>query len=234
MKWFYSQMDTVWVNSESYRQSWIERGLPAQKMHILPRGLDTELFCARRRDEKFWPAHGAAPGAVVLLYVGRISKEKNLDVLVDAWRQLHESHGSASPLALALVGDGPYRAELSKMIPEAIFTGYLSGEQLATAFASADVFVFPSTTDTFGNVVIEAQACGLPCIVTDVGGPKDLVHAGVTGAITRGHDARDLARAIAQIAGDAGGRTRMREACVQAVAGRDWKESARRWWDTTN
>jgi glycosyltransferase involved in cell wall biosynthesis len=230
MRWFYAQMDTVWVNSESYRRSWIDRGLPEQKLLILPRGLDTTLFRADRRQADFWTTRGAAKDAIVLLYVGRISKEKNLDVLVDAWRQLQ---GGAPSLALVFVGDGPYLAELRRMVPEAIFTGYLSGEQLATAFASADVFVFPSTTDTFGNVVIEAQACGLPCVVTDVGGPKDLVAEGVTGVISRGLDAKDLVRAIRQIVGDTALRARMREAAVKSVADRNWRDAARRWWQAT-
>lgn len=231
MRWFYSQMDTVWVNSEAYRQSWIARGLPAERMHILPRGLDTQLFSASRREATFWQSRGASAGAVVLLFVGRISKEKNLDVLVDAWRQLRTDD---VPLALALVGDGPYLPELRKLLPDAIFTGYLAGEQLATAFASADVFVFPSVTDTFGNVVIEAQSCGLPCVVTDVGGPKDLVESGVTGHIARGSDAKDFARAIALITADAERRKAMREACIQSVAGRNWREAAKRWWNTTS
>ncbi len=231
MRWFYGNMDTVWVNSESYRESWVKRGLPAEKLRILPRGLDTTLFSAARRRADFWTNRGVAEGAVVLLYVGRISKEKNLDVLVDAWRVLRKGE---TPLALAFVGDGPYLAELRKLVPEAIFTGYLAGEELATAFASADVFVFPSTTDTFGNVVIEAQSCGLPSVVSDVGGPKDLVEEGVTGFVTRGHDMKDLARAVAVIAGDVELRERMRAACVKAVASRDWREAARRWWSATS
>lgn len=231
MRWFYGLMDTVWVNSESYRQSWIKRGLPEEKLKILPRGLDTALFSAARRKADFWQSRGVPAGAVVLLYVGRISKEKNLDVLVDAWRLLSSGN---SALALALVGDGPYLAEMRKLVPEAICTGYLAGEELATAFASADVFVFPSTTDTFGNVVIEAQSCGLPCVVTDVGGPKDLVEEGVTGFITRGNDARDLARGTALVASDAKLREQMRAACVKAVATRDWHEAARRFWQATS
>jgi len=231
MRWFYGLMDTVWVNSESYRQSWIKRGLPEEKLKILPRGLDTTLFSAARRKADFWQSRGVPAGAVVLLYVGRISKEKNLDVLVDAWRLLSSGN---SALALALVGDGPYLAEMRKLVPEAICTGYLGGEELATAFASADVFVFPSTTDTFGNVVIEAQSCGLPCVVTDVGGPKDLVEEGVTGFITRGNDARDLARGAALVASDAKLREQMRVACVKAVATRDWHEAARRFWQATS
>lgn len=229
MRTFYAQMDTVWVNSESYRGSWIKNGIPAEKLRILPRGLDTQLFSPKRRDVSFWQKRGAAAGATVLLYVGRVSKEKDLDVIVAAWERMQ----NRKSLALAFVGDGPYLAELRRLAPDAIFTGYLSGEELACAFASADVFVFPSTTDTFGNVVIEAQACGLPCVVSDQGGPKDLVEHGVSGFVTRGNDVEDFAKAVAQLAGDAELRARMREASIQSVSMRDWRDAARRWWDAT-
>ena len=228
MKWFYSQMDVVWVNSESYRRSWIERGMPEEKLRILPRGLDTQLFRVERRTADFWRKRGAPAGATVLLYVGRISKEKNLEVIVSAWERLRRPG-----LALAFVGDGPYLPELKRIVPDAIFTGYLSGEELAGAFASADVFVFPSTTDTFGNVVIEALACGLPCVVSDVGGPKDLIEPGVTGLVTRGLDAEDFTHAVARLVDDAELRSKMRDTAVKAVANRDWCDAARRFWAAT-
>jgi glycosyltransferase involved in cell wall biosynthesis len=228
MKWFYSQMDLVWVNSESYRRSWIDRGMPPEKLRILPRGLDTQLFRVEHRAADFWKKHGAPAGATVLLYVGRISKEKNLDVIVSAWERLRRPG-----LALAFVGDGPWLPELKRIVPDAIFTGYLSGDSLAAAFASADVFLFPSTTDTFGNVVIEALACGLPCVVSDAGGPKDLIEPGVTGFVTRGLDVEDFTRAVSMLVDDPALRAKMRDAAVKAVASRDWCDAAKRFWAAT-
>ena len=178
----------------------------------------------------FWRKRGAVEGAVVLLYVGRISKEKNLDVIDAAWGKIKNT---GCRMELAFVGDGPHLAELRRRVPDAIFTGYLGGDELATAFASADVFLFPSTTDTFGNVVIEAQASGLPCVVSDVGGPKDLVREGVTGFVTRGLDAEDFATAVARLVNDRPLRDSMRAACVLAVANRSWSDAARRFWDAT-
>ena len=99
-----------------------------------------------------------------LLFVGRVSKEKDLDILVHAFRNLRRE---GVPVQLSIVGYGPYSAALAEMMPEACFTGYLNGTELARAYASSDIFVFPSTTDTFGNVIIEAQAAGLPVIVSD-------------------------------------------------------------------
>jgi glycosyltransferase involved in cell wall biosynthesis len=170
MHWFYSQMDLVYVNSEFYRQCWIERGFSPNKLAILPRGLDTELFNPAHREEGFWKKFGAKHA--VLLYVGRVSKEKELAFLAEVFNELRSA---GVPCELAVVGDGPYLEEMKQVCPEAMFTGILTGLELGKAYASADLFVFPSTTDTFGNVVIEAQASGLPVLVSDVGGPRELV-----------------------------------------------------------
>jgi glycosyltransferase involved in cell wall biosynthesis len=131
------------------------------------------------------------------------------------------------------VGHGPYSEALAATLPEAVFVGYLTGEPLATAYASADIFVFPSTTDTFGNVVIEAQASGLPVIVSDLGGPKELVEEGISGWVTKAHDADDLARAITLLASDAEMRTRMGRKARQSVLARSWPDAFRRFWNTT-
>src|SRR5262249_17772261 len=128
-----------------------------------------------------------------LLYVGRISREKDLDLLADAFRRLRQE---GAPVQLFVVGHGPYSEALAKSLPEAIFTGYLKGAELAAAYASADIFVFPSTTDTFGNVILEAQASGLPVVVSDSGGPKELVVDKANGLITRTHKVEDFNRAI--------------------------------------
>src|SRR5216117_4531824 len=196
MHWFYNQLDTVFVNSEEYRQSWIKRGFDPEKLKIFARGLDTQLFHPTRRDPGFFEKFGARNGRIRLLYVGRVSREKDLDVLADAYRRLRDE-GVA--VQLFVVGHGPYSEAFAQSLPEALFTGYLTGGELAAAYASADIFVFPSTTDTFGNVIIEAQASGVPVIVSDSGGPKELVDNERNGLITKSHDVEDLARAIREL-----------------------------------
>jgi len=230
MQWFYGQLDTVFVNSEEYRRSWIARGFAPEKLKILPRGLDTAMFSPERRDPAFWRKFGEKNGAVHLLYVGRISKEKDLDVLAQAYRQLRDE---GLPIQLYLVGDGPYLETLNEALPEAVFTGYLRGKELATAYASADVFVFPSTTDTFGNVVIEAQASGIPVIVSDTGGPKELVKANVNGVVTKSHDVEDLMQAIRDLVNDKGKRDRMSRHARQAEVDRSWPGAFRKFWAAT-
>ena len=225
MKWFYEQLDLLYVNSEGYRRAWTDRGIAAAKIKILPRGLDTTLFHPSRREPDFWKQYGLPAGATVLLYVGRVSKEKDLGVIVSAWAKLR-----GNGAALAFVGDGPYLKELRSLLPDAAFTGYLAGRDLARAFASADVFIFPSTTDTFGNVILEALASGVPCVVSDQGGPKDLIAPGVTGYITRALDVGDFTQHVAQLAGDPALRQAMSIEAHRSVQARDWTEAARQFW----
>jgi glycosyltransferase involved in cell wall biosynthesis len=230
MHWFYGQLDTVFVNSEEYRHSWIKRGFEPAKLKILPRGLDTELFHPARRDSAFFEKFGAANGEVRLLYVGRISREKDLDLLAGAYRRLRKE---GLPVQLFVVGHGPYSEALAKSLPEAFFTGYLRGTELATAYASADIFVFPSTTDTFGNVILEAQACGLPVVVSDSGGPKELVENHTNGLITKSHDVEDFTRAIRALVTDRVLRERMANSARDSVTDRSWPRALTKFWAAT-
>lgn len=169
MQWFYSQVDRVYVNSKGYADRWVERGIPQEKIAILPRGLDTDAFDLRHFRPDFWLRRGAV--GKVVLYVGRISKEKELEFLA----RVAQAMPAEPRVTFAFVGEGPYLSELKKSVKGAIFTGVLQGEDLSQAYASADLFVFPSTTDTYGNVVVEALASGLPVMVSDQGGPGELL-----------------------------------------------------------
>ena len=230
MHWFYGQLDTVFVNSEEYRQSWISRGLDPAKLKILPRGLDTELFHPSRRDPHFWAKFGSTNGKVGLLYVGRISKEKNLDLLAAAYQQLRDE---GLPIELLVVGHGPYSQALAEALPDAIFTGYLKGHELAAAYASADIFAFPSTTDTFGNVIIEAQASGVPVIVSDAGGPKELVEDHENGIITKSHSVEELSNAIRSLVTNPDLRQQMGRRGRESVINRTWPTAFRQFWAIT-
>ncbi len=228
MHWFYAQMDTVYVNSEHYRRCWMERGFPKEKLLIFPRGLDTVLFHPQKKDPNFWSARGLQPGEVGALYVGRISREKNLDLLAAAFRRLLAQGVKVRPL---FVGDGPYAATMKELLPEGLFVGSLHGETLATAYASADFFVFPSTTDTFGNVVIEAQASSLPVIVSDVGGPKDLVGHERDGLITKALDLDALTQAMKRLIVEPALRKKWGLIARERVAERSWERAAQVFWN---
>lgn len=228
MQWFYEQMDIVYVNSGDYRKALEARGITGDRIHILPRGLDTGLFNPSRRVAGFWKKRGLVDGEIGLLYAGRVSKEKKLDLFAAAVRRLKADGFAVRGL---VIGHGPYSGEFEKSFPEGIFTGYLSGEELARAYASADIFVFPSTTDTFGNVILEAQASGLPCVVSDQGGPRELVENGRDGCITRGGDLADLCEAMRRLCADEGSRRAMGAAARQRVEDRSWPNAARRFWE---
>ncbi|GIV95092.1 MAG: glycosyl transferase family 1 [Chloroflexus sp.] len=147
-----------------------------RRLRIWGRGVDIERFHPRYRSEAWRAAVGAQPGERVVLYVGRVAAEKRVDLLPEAIRGLPNTR-------LVIVGDGPFRSELQRRCAglPVHFTGYLKGDDLATAYASADVFVFPSDTDTFGQVVQEAMASALPVVAARAGGALDLIHHGQNG-----------------------------------------------------
>ncbi|GAB6113637.1 glycosyltransferase [Desulfomicrobium salsuginis] len=214
MSWFYRQMDTVYAPSRAIALELEALGVAPGAIRVYPRGVDTARFDPAKRNGFYRPWNGA--DAFKLLYVGRVSREKDLDVLAAAFRQAQDLL-DGQDVRLVIVGDGPYREEMERELAglPAIFTGMLHGESLAAAYASADLFVFPSTTDTFGNVVLEAQASGLPVIVSDKGGPMENIETGETGLVVPGRDAGALARAMAELCAD---RTRLKAMGLSARA----------------
>lgn len=225
MRWFYGDMDRVFVRSRAYRDLLAEHGFDAARLHLMPRAADTGLFRPERRDPAFWHRPGTPAGAaepVRFLYVGRVSKEKGLDALFAAFDLVRSGGRDAE---LAVVGDGPYRTALEREVRgrrDVRFTGVLHGDELATAYASADVFVFPSLTDTLGNAVLEAQASGLPVVVSDRGGPQELVRDGITGLVARGGRAEGFAAAMARLHDDTTLRRAMGKQAVEAARRLSW------------
>lgn len=197
MVWFYNQMEVVFVPSEATGDELVQRGVEEHKITTYPRGVDTRRFNPEKRNG-FYSGKFKVNESIKLIYVGRISLEKNLDVLTEAFATI----ASIRPeVHLVVVGDGPYREVMERRLSgmAVTFTGYLDGDNLAQAYASADIFVFPSATDTFGNVVLEAQASGLPVIVTDCGGPRENIIPDKTGLIVEAGNADALSRAILRL-----------------------------------
>ncbi len=164
LRQFHAKSAGMMVATPSLQRELSGRGFP----NIVPwtRGVDVERFHPR-------PVRNFGSGEPVFLSVGRVSREKNLEAFLDA----------ALPGRKVVVGDGPHLAVLRAAYPDVLFTGRLRGEALACAFASADVFVFPSRTDTFGLVILEAMASGLPVAAYPVTGPIDIVEHGVSGVL---------------------------------------------------
>ena len=199
MIWYYDQMDQIYVSSRNSFDELTQRGIKAEKIRIMPRGINTDTFHPSKRCDILTTSYGVPKDTMKFLYVGRVSKEKNLPLLVGAFKMLATA---SDKVHLTIVGDGPYAAEMKEQLKgfPVTFTGYLSGEPLCQMYASSDTFVFPSTTDTFGNVVLEAQASGLPVIVSDLGGPCENMIDRKTGIIVKSDDGASLLSAMQELA----------------------------------
>ncbi len=193
-------------NSDLCRLLERETGRPC---HLMQRGVDTELFSPARRE--------GSESDFILGFVGRLSIEKNVALLARVQREL-EGLGIGN-FRFRIVGQGAHEGWLRERLPRAEFTGVLRGEALARAYAGMDVFVFPSHTDTFGNVVLEAMASGVPAVVTPDGGPRSLVREGRTGCIARDEE---FAAAIARILRDPGLHQKMRHAALAYALAASW------------
>ncbi len=229
MLWYYDQMDQISVSSRNSAAELIDRGIRPEKIRLIPRGIDTKRFHPDKGNGLLSSRYRIKE-ETTLLYVGRVSKEKNLPVLTTAFASLSTSRPS---LHLVVVGDGPYLKEMRQSLVgmPCTFTGFLTGEELATVYASADIFVFPSTTDTFGNVILEAQASGLPVIVSDQGGPSENVQPGTTGLVVPGGDSAALAGAIRFLAVNQEQRRKMGKAARQLMEERSFAGAFIRSWD---
>jgi glycosyltransferase involved in cell wall biosynthesis len=197
MRTFYGNMQRILVPTEVYRKNLIEMDFPENIIDIMPRGVDLSKFNQEYRSKHFWQAFDLEK-KFTFVYVGRISSEKNIKVLFDAFEMFREEGFDAN---LAFVGDGPGKdwEEYKKKYrfnKRIIFTGKLSGELLSKAYASSDALVFPSLTDTFGNVVLEAHASSIPAIVSTQGGPQEIISKNKTGIVVDSDTAEGFAKAM--------------------------------------
>lgn len=149
-----------------------------ERLKVVARGVDASRFHPSRRSQELRSSWGAGPSTLVMVAVGRIAPEKNLDLLVSAYRKIRTVQPDAR---LVVVGDGPARAWLQREAPDAVFAGRRSGEDLAAHYASADLLLFPSLTETFGNVTLEAMASGVAVLAFDYGAAGQSVVSGVHG-----------------------------------------------------
>lgn len=195
IKWFYSCFDEVRVPTDEYIRILGDRGYDLKKMVKFKRGIDTaEFFPAG--ESSIFEQNRKEP---IILYTGRISREKDLDIVLEAYRKILPEYPGAS---FFLVGDGPFMHELQDRYSDLAgvhFSGRLPNSDLPVLYSGADVFVFPSDSDTFGMSVLEAQACGLPAVVSSVGGPKEIIEDGRTGLTARVGDVNDWTRKILSI-----------------------------------
>lgn len=219
LRGFHNATAATFCPTPSIRAQLLEKGF--ERVEIWSRGVNSTHFHPGKRDSELRRRLGVPENAIALAYCGRLAAEKNIETLLAAFRQLP----STLPVHLLLIGDGPLRSKLEAASdPRVIFTGYQRGEDLARLYASADLFVFPSLSDTFGNVLLEAMASGLPAVAFDVAGPRDVVRHGETGLLVGEVGAEALAAALAGLIADPARLGRMAADARQYAAGQDWEK----------
>ncbi len=215
---FHNRADATMVPTEALRSQLAAAGF--ERLSVVGRGVDTQRFHPSQRSAALRTSWGVVYDELVTLSVGRLAPEKNLGAVVAAHQALQAAVGRAK---LIIVGDGPMRAELQARCPEAVFAGQRSGDDLAAHYASADLFLFPSLTETFGNVTTEAMASGLPVVAFDCAAAGQLIESGHNGMLAAGHATETFVRAALALGSD----PRQRSA-----VGRAAHESARQFgWD---
>ena len=158
-----------------------------KRLSVVPRGIETGLFSPTQRQPQLRARWGAAEQDRVMVYVGRLAAEKNLGLVIDSYRTLKQQHPD---IRLVLVGDGPMRHDLQLKHPDIVFAGFRVGQDLAQHYASADIFMFASETETFGNVTIEAMASGLAVVAFRHAAAGELIRSGVNGMLAGPSDSR--------------------------------------------
>jgi len=220
LTWFHQEADLTTTPSHDSEEHLINMGV--SRTHIFSRGIDCNLFSPTYRSHELRRDKGIE-NKIVLLYVGRLSWEKDLKVLCDAMYLLNKNY--KDKIHLIITGDGPIRQELEQLMPEnTTFTGNLMRQDLSRIYASSDIFVFPSSFETFGNVVIEAFASGLPVVGVNKGGVKNLVHPGINGFLAEPNQAESFAAEIEKL---------LLHDLVRCQCGNEaLKEAKTRSWDT--
>ncbi len=219
MRYFYGRCARVYAPSPSMVEE-LKRDRIGRDIKLWARGVDQALFNPKRRDPDFRRSLGFADDDVVVAFVGRLVLEKGIDIFAASVNAARSRNGHIRAL---IVGDGPARAHFAAQLPGEAFTGHLDGEALARAYASADIFLNPSITETFGNVTLEALASGLPAIAAAASGSRSLIDDGETGILVPDAQSVDaFAGALALLAGDAVLRARMGAAALQSSRAYDW------------
>ena len=218
MKWFYKQFFHTYVPSQSMIDELKREGIPGN-MKIWARGIDTERFNSSKRDMEWRRNVGFADDDIVVTFVSRLVWEKELRTYIEAVKKVQKKNPKIRAL---VVGNGPAQKEAEELLPEAHFTGFAKGEELARAYASADVFMFPSHTETFGNVTLEAMASGLPCVVADAIGSKSLVDHGVNGFWAEKENVDDFADKLDKVVSDSKKMKHMGDKSREMALGYQW------------
>jgi glycosyltransferase involved in cell wall biosynthesis len=220
LRWFYGQAHRVLCPSRIYEQHLHARGVT--HTGVWSRGVDPAHFHPRFRSEAYRRSLGVGPNDLLVTYIGRIAREKNLTQLLAAWDALAAERGAAR---LALVGRGPLEEEIRRReIPGVHVLGLMHDRDLSEAYASADIFVFPSATETFGNSLLEAMGSGLPCLAAAAGGVLEFAQHGGNAWLVAANSAQAVAQGLRRLIHDSALRRSLSEGGLQTARERDWGE----------
>jgi phosphatidylinositol alpha 1,6-mannosyltransferase len=217
LRWFYGRTAATFAPTSSIVDELLAQGIP--NVRLWSRGVDARHFSPVWRDDSLRARLGVDERTPLVLMVSRLVKEKDLADLVEMDEALRRR---GLGYRLALVGDGPMRRRLMRALPHAHFAGHQAGAALARWYASGDIFVFPSTTETFANVVQEAMASGLPAVVVDRGGPQAVIEPDRSGLVARANDPAHLADQVQRLIEDRELRTALGRAARQRATERSW------------
>jgi glycosyltransferase involved in cell wall biosynthesis len=195
---FYNQCDIIYAPTSVMRQALESYGIEAKRIKLWPRALNEGVFDINKKDPAFKHKYGL-DGHPVILYASRLVWEKNVSTLIEIYKQATIRYPD---YRFVVVGDGVASDEMKRQMPHAIFLGHLSHDVLSIVYASVDVYVFTSITETYGNVVIEAMASGLPCVIANGGGSASIIDHGVNGFLAQYDDPTDYLSCIAKILDD--------------------------------
>ncbi|HTQ29893.1 MAG TPA: glycosyltransferase family 1 protein [Opitutaceae bacterium] len=218
LRWFHNATALTMVPTDEIRGHLTAHGFV--RLAVMARGVDAALFSPGKRNTELRAAWGAGPGDPVFIHVGRLAAEKNLGLAVETFLQMQQIEPRARCL---FVGDGPERAALQKAYPQFNFAGTRRGEELAAHYASADVFVFPSTTETFGNVVTEALASGLVVLAFDYAAARQHIRAGSNGVTVPLGEARAFTAAAGDLLAHRAAWPELRAAARETALGITWE-----------
>ncbi|PWN06169.1 glycosyltransferase family 4 protein [Rhodohalobacter mucosus] len=219
LKWFYARCRHLYVPTPSMAEWLKEKGVECE-LKIWARGIESSEFSPQNRDLSWRRSNGFEDDDLVITFVSRLVWEKNLRLFADVVKRLMEKYDNVKAL---IVGDGPAADELKKMFPEAVYAGFLKGENLSKAYAGSDIFFFPSDTETFGNVTLEAMASGLPCVVANAAGSKSLVQNSVNGYLLPVEEPEAFYTALEKLILDDQLREEMGEKSVDMAQNYSWE-----------
>lgn len=217
LRGFHNDTATTMVPTDALRSELAAAGF--ERLRVVSRGVDTRRFDPARRSETLRTRWGASPQTMVALYVGRLAPEKNIETVLAGFDALQAQDPQAR---LVVVGDGPERPRLERLRPDIRFAGVQRGEALAAHYASADVFLFASLTETFGNVVPEAMASGLALLAYDHAAASQLVRHGDNGLLARAGDRETFCALTRRLAGDLTQARRLGLRARETALGMDW------------